>query len=513
MMLHFNHADAAYRSAAEMARSDPDVHAAACELWIQVVNASQASPGSLRASFDRAIQACERGAGASSRSPASRIKMALAYQTFGFQLTWHIAEPLPGSGEPDTIIEEALRRAEEAVRVSPEDPMASYLLAATWRTQVSLFINRGVAPGAPIERTIAAYKEVLRLDPTFLWAHSELCATYTAKARSEHDQGLDPSASIRAAVERCDRAIELDPTFIYAVLNKGTAHVIMAKHLIETGGSPEADLRAALDASAIAKTSRPDAPDVPSFALWTHILEATYESDAGRDPSASLARAEESVREIDRLAPSSLSDEARGTLALAKAQYLVRLERDPGAAIQEARAASQRILDETPWDIDYRVQRARIEVLAARWALREGAPPPAELDAALTSLSAMLDQERAPPQIYQTLAEIHELRAAHLLARTPPREGAGEEITKGLKMAEKALARNPRMAAAHAVKGGLYLLEARAARDPASALAAARRAKESLAAALRENPRIARDRALLIEAVARLLAGDGRAAR
>jgi len=117
-------------------------------------------------------------------------------------------------------------------------------------------------------------------------------------------------------------------------------------------------------------------------------------------------------------------------------------------------------------------------------------------------LESALDKDRARPNLYQTLAEIHELRAAWLLGH---RKSVGEELTAGLAMAEKALAWNPHMATAHAAKGGLYVLEARAAQDPKAAVLAARRAKEALAAALRENPLIARDRRSSIEAADRLL--------
>ena len=170
--------------------------------------------------------------------------------------------------------------------------------------------------------------------------------------------------------------------------------------------------------------------------------------------------------------------------------------------LRDARVALQRIVDETPWDIDYRILRAQAEILGARWALREGEPEGALLDDAAKPLSGATDRERARPQLYQTLAEIHELRAAFRASR---REGAGDEIAKGLAMAEKALAWNPHMATALAVKGALLLLDARTARDLDAAQAAARRAREALSAARRENPLIVRDRGPLFEEATRLV--------
>jgi serine/threonine-protein kinase len=114
----------------------------------------------------------------------------------------------------------------------------------------------------------------------------------------------------------------------------------------------------------------------------------------------------------------------------------------------------------------------------------------------------MLERERSRPRLYEALAEIHELYATSLVNE---KKSAAEEIAKGLAMADKALALNPRMAAAHAVKGSLYLLGARSAKDPKEARAMALKSKEALAAALRENALIIRDRRPIIEAADRML--------
>jgi serine/threonine-protein kinase len=499
MMLHFNRSYEAYQRAAAIARSDPEVHSAECELWIQVMSASQARPESLGSSFDKARLACERGVASSSRSGAARVKTAFAYQ----MLAWQAQHLPPGREDPERNIGEAIARAEEAVRVSPEDPMASYLLGASWRAQLYHFLNRGIDTSAPSERAIAAYNAAIRLEPTFLWAHNELCWSYAVRALNENSRGVDPSGSVREAVERCDRAIAIDPSFTFAYIHKALARYYMARHLADAGRSPEVEVSAALDAIAAARAKSPDSSGATGMAVFTYILKAAHESDAGRDPKASLELAEQSARDVEKHAPSTImADELRGMLASARALHLLREGRDPEPELRDARLGLKRIVDEAPWDLDYQILRAQAEIIVARWALREGGALPAELDVATKRLSSMLDKERARPHLYQTLAEIHEIRAAWLADR---RKSAGEEITRGLEMAEKALARNPHMATAHAVMGGLHLLAARAARDPKASREAARRAKDALDAALRANPLIARDRRPAIEEVERLL--------
>jgi eukaryotic-like serine/threonine-protein kinase len=79
-------------------------------------------------------------------------------------------------------------------------------------------------------------------------------------------------------------------------------------------------------------------------------------------------------------------------------------------------------------------------------------------------------------------------------------------------MADKALAINPRLGTALASKGALHLLRARAAAGDARVrMQAARDAKASLEAAIRENPLLARERgAALKEAEGQLVEEKGK---
>jgi hypothetical protein len=73
-------------------------------------------------------------------------------------------------------------------------------------------------------------------------------------------------------------------------------------------------------------------------------------------------------------------------------------------------------------------------------------------------------------------------------------------------MADKALTINPRMATALASKGALFLSRARArGRDAKTRIEAAREARASLEAALREDPLLARERGAALKDSERLL--------
>ncbi|MEZ4302151.1 MAG: serine/threonine-protein kinase, partial [Polyangiaceae bacterium] len=317
MMHHYALAGAAYRVAAEMASSDPEVHIAECELWIQVMNATQTSPDTLGGVFERARLACERGVESSSRSGAARVKTAFAYQV----LAWKALALAPGGEEPEAIIEEAVAHAEEAVEASPDDPMASYLVGAALRTQILHAFNRGIASGVEIERAISAYEQAIALDPTFLWAHNELCWSYVMLGYDEGQRGVDAEGSLGHAVKLCENAIRLDPSFAFSYSNLSLAHYYRAQHLADAGRAPDPAVDAALAVVKAARERSPSSPDPGMLAGWAHLVAARHASDAASDPAPYLALTEESAREVERLAGSrAAAAELRDMVALLQAR-------------------------------------------------------------------------------------------------------------------------------------------------------------------------------------------------
>src|SRR5262249_6263228 len=140
MMAHFGPGAEAYRVAADIARSDPDVHRAACELWLQIMYATDYKRESPYPAFDKAKTACERAVEASPADGRSSLQQALVHSTFAFLVS---NRGDGGSDDPLPFIEEAIARAREAVRKNPEDSMAYYVLGnASW-ADTSYLVGRG----------------------------------------------------------------------------------------------------------------------------------------------------------------------------------------------------------------------------------------------------------------------------------------------------------------------------------------------------------------------------------
>jgi serine/threonine-protein kinase len=504
MMSWFGQAAEAYRVAADLGRSDPTVYEAECELWTQAMNGESARGQSMRPSFEKARLACEKASAASSRSAAGTVKLAWAHNCFA----WWVATGEHEGEDPEQAIKDAIERAEEAARRSPSDAMAGYLTGAVWRTRALYSAARGLGAGPAIEQAIAGYEAVLELDPSFLWARSELCSTLGMRVRRESLHGVDPADTVERAAEQCDRAIAQNPGFLPPRFGKINVFINLAEHLVATGRAPD---EAVHRARAVIDGLKEQGHSVSSIPVWQTFLlriEATYALESGADPGPILAKADASLKEYERLQPKSpMTFELRGQISLIKARWLLARGEDAAALLREAREAFENTVKAKPWDLGYHVWRALFEHAAIGDALDRGEADEATIQVALDKLLPLIAVKRDDPRPYEALARLYELGAAP--PRAERRSEAGEEkLTRGLAMAEEALAINPRMAAALSTKGRLLLRKAKLEKEPSDRTARAEEALSAFASAARENPLMERSQKGAVEEGKRLAAQD-----
>ncbi|UQA55101.1 serine/threonine-protein kinase [Polyangium aurulentum] len=491
----FGRAAEAYRDAADLGRSDPAVHVAACELYTQWMNGAFAKGAPARPRFEEAKAACGRAIAASPRSGAGYVNLAQAHASFA----WRVAAGSAPDEKPEQVFAEAIPRAEEAVQKSPEDPLAHYVVGALWRSRALYASDRSLDSSSAVEQALRAYDAALQRDPAFLWALNEYCSSLSIRGRYESLHGVDPSETFRRAFPYCDRASAIEPSFAYPRTVSLAIRATAARHMVATGRSPEGEIKAAQE---LMEALRRQNANPGTLAFWSstfHRIEATHALASGSNPEPALELAERSANEVEKGQPSSVTArQLKGLIASDRARWQLATGKDPSAAIAAAREAFAVAVEKKPWDADYRVWSAEVEITALRWALREGKVEPGQFDAARALLSPLLDVDRADPNLYAALGEIHALEAAHRGAK------ASEAITKGLGWIEKALAQNPRMATALACKGRLLVLRAREEKDREAAKLAA----EAFSAAFRNNPLLERSACKDVEEARRLAAED-----
>jgi serine/threonine-protein kinase len=442
MMAYFEPAAKAYRVAAEIARSDPEVHRSECDLWMQAALSDRMKGQSAARSFDLSLAACDRAVSASSADPRALVQRALALRLR--------AEVGVGAGGEDTTAaaETALRAAEEAVRASPGDAMAQYALGGSAHLAADERFQRGFEASA--ERARAAFEEAIRIDPGFTWALDELGDVFTLTAMLGSWRGADPEPSLDAALRQYDRAIARDATFRAPVSKKALVQALLAEDLLSRGRSPEEPL-SQLRKSAEALASEGGGSWLSAY--WTaraHRLRARYEADSGGDPRPSVEAASSSLKGLGEEVKKDywLSCEI-AEIRLVEAEHAVAAGREPSDALREARDAARRAATAKPLYLDPRVLRARIEIVAIAWAIARRKVESSIFAAAMEPLLPLTNEERADPQLYEVMAEIHWLRAK---SSAPGDPSLGGEIARGLSMADMALSRNPHMAAALAIR-------------------------------------------------------------
>ncbi|WP_437300213.1 protein kinase domain-containing protein [Sorangium sp. So ce426] len=496
---HFDSAAEAYRIAADHGRSDPSVHAAACELWTQTMNAAGKRGDSMRPSFERARAACERALEASPRSPEALVKLAWVHNCFA----WWAASGMQPGEDAEAALRAATARAEAALDRSPDDAFARYVAAAVARARAYHADMLGRDQREDLERAIQGYEAALQREPDFAWALAELCSVHAELGRHDSLHGRDPSRSFERAGARCDQVLALDPGLDGARTSRLVAGVYEAEHLVRAGRSPEEAVQRTLRVIEAMHQKDPSWGWAPYWRVWLEHALALHALDAGADPGPALARVRASALEV---APDATAfpESLRAMLAVLEARAGVARGEDPSPSIRIAREALDRQIAVAPWDVSDRLQRAEVELLAYRWSARRGRPDAPRLDAALAVLDPLRGGQRADPRLPALLAEIYEARAAH---RADRGGDAAADIAEGLRHADAALGLHPRFDRALVAQGGLWLLRAAAAPGAAARREAARRGAEALEAALQANPLRARTEGARL-AEARRLAGE-----
>ena len=482
MMAHFQPAAEAYRAAAEIARSDPGVHRAECELWEKIGLAEGGRNGDTTSAFEQAGRACGRAVAASSGDAQAKVQQAL---TLSAQVSALASRPRE---DAIPLADEAVRSADEAVRARPEEVMAHYARARALYYRAVLLdeLGRDVS-GDPAR---VAYEKALELDPQFVWAICELGDVLLFVADIDRRHGRDPRPALQSAGRQFDRASLLDPAFSMPAQRRVRARINLLEDEIERGQSSEESVKAALEAvSSLERWLAPGSFLVVYWKARVNHLRAQHELALGRDPSPFTRAA------LDAIGAHEGGARGNGWLLLMVGEcklVLATFARASGdTLVEEARkAVVEGTLTGTPDSDVWRLLAARVELLAMRHAMSRGDAGPERFEVATAHLRPMLAKGAVDAHPHQLMAEIHARRASWLARR---RRDPREAIDAGNAHVREALARNPHHARALATQGSLALVEARAARDDVRRASAARRARESFDAALRENPRLARD--------------------
>ncbi|TKC91873.1 serine/threonine-protein kinase [Polyangium fumosum] len=476
---YFEPAALAYAAAADLARSDPEMHRATCELWEKMALATDAIGKPPDHEVGVAEAACARAVQASSRDGDTRVqRAALLHSRF-------LAAIRSGVGI-EAAEAAALAAVEEAVRFRPQDVAALYARAVTMYLQATVRSMHGDV--VDVAEAVRAYETVLTLEPRFTWALNELGQVYLIQAEFDRLHGKDPRPLLDSATRRFDEALAADPAFTLPVFGKIRASTRRLWYESEHGLDASDSVRALEGAAALVERHKLGGFLPAFYAAKAWRFRAAHELSLGRDPRASIAAGVEKIHAFE--APGAETGfllQELAELRLVEAEHGRATGLAPPLDFRPLRDAVREAAERDASDIDRHDIVARMDLVTALVLAAQGKAEEKDFETAAAALRPLVGKVRNDPRPYQTLAAIHVRKAAWLASKGNPSD---VDVSAGLSMVEKALVIHPNDPKVLATKGELLLLRARAARgqDPK---AAARAASEAFAAALRENPRLA----------------------
>lgn len=474
---------AAYRRAADMARSDETIHEALAEAWIQILELNIWQGLASSAALEAALEACADALKANPESANAFSKRGRAYFHVGY------AELRRGE-DPRPTLDRVIESGRDALRFAPEDAITfdsvglAHLLIAKYERRI------GRDPGPALERSMQSFEAAIKSQPSFAWAWNDAGVAFKVKAETEVERGVDARPSLDRAIERFERAAELDPSYTFALANITSAQHVRATFELASGRDPRPAATRAIESSG--RAARLDPAWLPTHINrgFAHVVIAQFEDLTGGDPSAALAEAEESFQTALRLnADEGYTHLGIGAARHVRALHLMRTGADPGPTLVEGRAALLRSIELDGSEPETRLELGRLELTAARRAASLGQSPESSLLAAKASLEQGLRLQAHNAQMHAALAELHALQAEELRRRGAK---VDEAFAQGITAADKALERNPQMALATAAKGALYLEQARSQKG-AEQQGDARRAVALLEEALAKDPLLQAD--------------------
>jgi len=357
-------AEAAYRAAVDVARSDPKAREGLCSVFRDRIDAAQIRRRPVAEEFEEAAEWCGSAVAADPENALSLLRASDVEWQWGLELVAEGKDPRP----------RFLRAVELAERTIPSRFDVAYALdnvGIAWVNQAQWEADHGIDARASFGRAEEAFRRCAREFPNLFSVHCNLAETLVARARTERAAGRAPTALLgeaRSSLERgaavsghfcvdlnrvlveeeaarwalltgadpapqAAEAVRLlaalrakNPGAVEGLLAGARAELVAAHHALLGRGDPGPRVRSALALLSEAERTSPGAREAVPVRAEALLLAARARP---RDDAA-WAAAAAATAELRRLHPGSL----RATLAGAR-ERLYRAER-PGAGVPEA---------------------------------------------------------------------------------------------------------------------------------------------------------------------------------
>ncbi len=347
-------AEQAFRTAASIAASDPEVHASSCRLWRRVLEVRLGSGGGdVEEALERAVAACGRALAVDSRrteedavraschlavaqwlaeggrDPGAELAAARAAaervltidpehatglrlwgNSYSLAVEWWSAQaPDDQTASHDEVAEWTVVAAESLLKAAaqmPEDAGFRVDLGRALVRRAAFLESRGDDPRPVLATARDAFELAAELGPEAIAAHLESARVLLRLAAYEAGTAADPSALTDEAVASAERAVALRPDVWETHHTCGVAHLARAELRLRVGSDPRPDLEAAIDGLQRGLSIDPDRVAAERALARTALLLAGCQIGAGEDPTETLILGRAAAERAARLLPRDL---------------------------------------------------------------------------------------------------------------------------------------------------------------------------------------------------------------
>ena len=260
----------------------------------------------------------------------------------------------------------ALRAAQEALEVDPDNWQAYSYSTAIHRRWATQLLNRGEDPSPELDAAASGAEKALALRPSeaALWVN--WATVLRNRAEREMAQGRDPEPFLERAEAGLQQALLQPRLHDYLLDALGNIHALRAERQLVTGQDPSAEVKAAANMLEAASALRPWVGHNFSEGAAYQTL-AQYQAWTGADPRPALDAALRCHRAGLALQPSSrLSRLGLIGSLLDRAAWDLEQGRATSTDLAEARRELEGLLAKGPGSAEVLAASARERMLSAR---------------------------------------------------------------------------------------------------------------------------------------------------
>jgi len=471
-----------YQQAADISRSDGQIHAALAraEIDLSEVDRFQGKPQDQE--FAAALAAAERTITALPSDGSGYLEQARVLYFSAKSIRFK------GKNKGETY-DQAIQLVRQAIERNPKDFIAWDLLgnALIWRGAYER--GHGQDPEPFWKQAEEALTKALAIAPTFPWAHNDrgICSSHWGNHLLE--KGTDPRQKYRQAIQFAKRAVEQDPKYLFAY---NTIVMVLAQYSdysLEHGQDFD-DLMA--EAAQLAERCGAGCANYLIFqrnlaGLW--LNQALHQLRRGDDPQTAISRGRAYLATVRKLDSNQYTECLFSRYAdTAEAEWQLKTKRDPSELVAAALAAVQTCKAFDNKAEDPFMLEARLLLVRAEWLIRQGHPEEGVLTAALSAATQAVELNPEKPESFHEKS-----RAAYLLAKQAGGSAREARLSEAMAAVTQGLKASSSSGPLWAMQAVILHEQATTERDAGRATSLRKQADESWRKALAVNPLLKRD--------------------